>query len=215
MSVSLVTIAEGAAYAGFVEPWRSSVMGMRVKPDEIIIMVGENDDAEVRSHDWSGIPTQIITLHEPFSTAYFNAGVCAAKSEWISYCGIDDLMLPNAYMDLDEDADIIVGTVLLDGDRAWVGAWDTTLMRHVNPLPAHSLYRKSLWVKVGGYPNIRWSDWGFWLRCAQAGAKVTQGKHPVAVFNTGQGRETMSGTSLDPLIRMRADMELQLFRDSM
>ena len=213
MTISLVTIAEGLEYASFVKPWREAVLGMHHKPDEIIIVIGAGDEANVRQHDWSFVPTRIITLQEPFSTAYFNAGVCAARSEWISYCGIDDLMLPHAYVEINYEADIIVGTVLLNNERAWVGVWDTQLMQHVNPLPAHSLYRKELWITVNGYPNIRWSDWGFWLLCAQQNPKVSQGLHPIAVFDTGQDRQTMSGSSLDPAIRMQADIELQAFRD--
>ena len=215
LPVSLVTIAEGSAYASFVEGWRESVLRMRRKPNEIIIIVGEEDAAEVRGHDWSRIPTKIITAGEPFSTAYFNAIVEAASSDWISYCGIDDLMLPDAYIGLDDSADIIVGIVLLDNERAWVGEWNTELMQHLNPLPAHSLYKRDLWLKVGGYPDIRWSDWGFWLKCAATNPKVSQGKYPTAIFDTGIGRDTMSGSSLDPMIRMQADMELQAFRDSL
>ena len=215
LPVSLVTIAEGSAYAAFVEPWRAAITEMSRKPDEIVIVIGAKDAAGIRGYDWSEIPTKIVTLNEPFSTAYFNAAVCAASSDWISFCGIDDLMLPDAYVGIDDHAEIIVGTVLLDNVRAWRGSWNPEHMQHYNPLPAHSLYKKDLWIEVGGYPDIRWSDWGFWLKCATTNPTVSYATHPLAIFNTGQDRETMSGVSLDPLIRMQADLELQAFRDTL
>lgn len=213
--VSLVTVAEGATYQSFVKPWRESILRMNRKPDEIVIVIGSEDSTKVRSHDWSNIPTKIIELNEPFSNHFFNAATDAATSEWISYCGIDDLMLPDAYIDLDNDTDISVGSVMLDEQTLWEGTWDKEFMKHFNPLPAHSLYKRALWEKVGGYPDIRWSDWGFWLRCAQTNPKVSQGKNPVAIFDTGEGRETMSGLHLDPAIRATADLELHNFRLSL
>ena len=213
--VSLITVAEGSAYASFVEPWRAAITEMSRKPDEIVIVIGDKDAAGIQDYDWSDIPTKIVTLHEPFSNAYFNAAVCAASSGWISFCGIDDLMLPNAYIGIDDSSDIAVGTVLLDNIRAWRGSWNPEHMQHFNPLPAHSLFKKDLWIQVGGYPDIRWSDWGFWLKCATTNPTVSYAENPLAIFNTGQGRETMSGVSLDPLIRMQADLELQAFRDSL
>lgn len=215
LPISLVTIAEGSAYASFVEPWRAAITEMSRKPDEIVIVIGEQDAAGIHGYDWSEIPTKIITLHEPFGTAYFNAAVSAASSDWISFCGIDDLMLPNAYIGIDDSSHIAVGTVLLDNVRAWRGSWNPEHMQHFNPLPAHSLYKKDLWIEVGGYPDIRWSDWGFWLKCATVNPIVSYAAYPLVNFNTGQDRETMSGVSLDPLIRMQADLELQAFRDSL
>lgn len=215
LPVSLVTMAEGESFSPFVEPWREAVSNMARKPDEIIIVIGHEDKTGIKNYDWSGIPTKIITLNEPFSNTYFNAAVNAASGDWISFCGIDDFMLRNAYIVINDDSDIHVGIVLLDNERPWRGSWNPEHLRHFNTLPAHSLYKKDLWIKVGGYPDIHWNDWGFWLKCATTNPTVSFAQYPTASFNTGQGHETMSGVNLNPLKRQRADTELQAFRDSL
>lgn len=219
MTVTLYTVAEGAAYAPFAPRWWESVRRMDPLPDEVVIVIGADDHAGIRELVTPDVNTVIVQLEEPFSNSYFRAGVNAATSEWIAFSGIDDQMLPHAFVDIPTAtrlaADVIVGTIFLSNGGMWRGSWDPAAMRHVNTLPAHSPFRQSIYERVGGFPDIRWSDWGFWLRCAAAGARPYQGTQPIAIFDIGEGRETMSGVSLQDHIRKQADAELKAFAESL
>ena len=221
MTVTLFTIAEGASYARFIPAWWDSVMAMSRKPDEIVIVINRLDYAKARGTVPPGcdIPVLFAELDEPFSTAYFNEGVRAATSDWVSYCGIDDRMLPDGYLDLhgadQVGADIIVAKIVLTDGRRWHGLWDSSQLLNVNTVPAHSPFKRQLWVEVGGYPNIRWSDWGFWLRAAKHGVNPYHALREIAIFDVGETHETMSGVSLDQETRSLADRELADFRESL
>lgn len=219
VGVSLFTIAEGAAYAPFVPRWWAAVQEMDPQPAEIILVIGSEDHAGVRDQIPRDAQIRFVELDEPFSNRYFTVGCESVTQEWAGFCGIDDQMLPRAYADIPEaneaGADILVGSILLSTGQVWQGSWDPqALLRH-NTLPAHSPFRKSLWEKVGGFPDIRWSDWGFWLKCAAHNASTFQSRDLLAIFDVGQDHETMSGVSLDPQIRAAADRELLDFARSL
>ena len=219
MSISLITIAEGEAYKSFVPRWWESVIRMDPMPDSIIIVIGAEDRAGVLDVITEDVPVCVVSLDEPFSNAYFTAGFSAADTDWVGFCGIDDQMLPRAYADIPEatllGAEIIPGTIVLSNGQVWRGTWNVEALQRHNTLPAHSPVTKELWERVGGFPDIRWSDWGFWLKCAKENPAIYQATEPLAIFDIGDGRETMSGVTLDPAIRARADAELHAFRESL
>jgi hypothetical protein len=218
-TITLYTVAEGAAYAPFAERWLDSVKAMNPLPDEIVIVIGPDDHCQIRNRDMAGLNTRIIQLDEPFSNAYFRAGAENATSEWVAFCGLDDQMLPHAYKDLAHanaiNANIMVGTIYLSNGTLWRGTWNPSALRNHNTLPAHSPIKKSLYQRVGGFPDIHWSDWGFWLLAAANGAKPFHSPEPLAIFDIGENRETMSGVSLSDQIRLAADNELKTFMDSL
>ena len=215
MRVSLYTVAEGEDYAPFVKGWWESVQTVVPMPDEIVVVIGKDDHANARPIMDNDERVTLIELDEPFSNNFFTAGVEACTGDWISFCGIDDRMLPLAYNELSiadhQGAEIMVGTIVLSNGATWRGIWDPTALQHHNTLPAHSPFRKSLYDRVGGFPDIRWSDWGFWLKCARAGVNVHHSSQPIAIFDIGEGRETMSGVGLADDKRRAADKELQDF----
>jgi hypothetical protein len=219
VTISLYTIAEGAAYAPFVQRWWDSVSRMNPMPDEVVLVIGADDKAGVRNIVPEADPVRIITLSEPFSNRYFSAGADACSSEWIGFCGIDDLMLPSAYKDVPQasakGAEIMVGTIILSNGVTWQGVWNPDVLQRHNTLPAHSPFRKSLYSRVAGFPDIHWSDWGFWMKCAQHGATVMHSPQPIAIFDIGENRETMSGVGLPDHKRAAADKELQDFAGSL
>jgi hypothetical protein len=211
-TISLYTIAQGVEYAQFASRWWSSVVAMDPLPDEVVIVIGKEDHAGIRDLVTDDVNTRIVELDEPFSNAYFRAGADAGSCTWIGFCGIDDQMLPQAYADIPEatraGAEILVGTVLLSSGTIWRGSWNPLSLRQFNTLPAHSPVRRSLYERAGGFPDIHWSDWGFWLRCADLHPQVMNSSHPTAIFDVGEDRETMSGVSLDPQVRAAADAEI-------
>jgi len=152
-----------------------------------------------------------VPLSSGFGVEYFNAAVKAADSEWVAYCGIDDQMMPDAFADLNRaeelGANLMVGNLLMSNGHRWMGAWNTIALQQFNTLPAHSPYKRSLWEKAGGYPDVRWSDWGFWLH-ATPHAVPYHSQFITAIFDIGETHETMSGINLDTTIRQQADNEI-------
>lgn len=215
MTISLYTVAEGADYGPFVARWWESVQRMDPMPNEIVIVIGSEDRAGVRKVIGREDRVKVVQLDEPFSNRYFSTGAEACSSEWVGFCGIDDVMLPRGYSQVpaanERGADIMVGTIILSNGATWRGSWAPQALRRYNTLPAHSPFRKSVYERVGGFPDIHWSDWGFWLRCARAGVTVAHSLEPIAIFDIGEGRETMSGVGLSESKRRAADAELQEF----
>lgn len=186
-------------------------------PDQVVIVIGPDDHAGIRDLVSDDIPAKIVTLDQPFSNAYFRAGVENTETEWVGFSGIDDEMLPHAYKDLPHagNAEIMVGTIILSTGHIWRGTWNPEALARHNTLPAHSPFRRSLYDQVGGFPDIHWSDWGFWLKCARYGARTFTSPEPLAIFDVGADRETMSGQSLPDDKRQAADLELQAFMETL
>jgi hypothetical protein len=217
-TVSMTITGGHTRYAPFVQRWWNSVLAMDTRPDEIIAVIDEQDSTGVSSIiDTQEIPAQIIRMDEPYSMNYVNAAFDAATCEWMSFCGLDDKMMPHAYADISAagDADIIVGSIELSSGGIWHGNWDVDALSRSNTLPAHSLFRKGLWTELGGIPDIRWSDWGFWLKCAQFGVTTYKSQHVTAWFDLGADHETMSGFQVSSDVRAAADRELLEFRQTM
>lgn len=210
VSVSLYTVAEGEAYAPFAARWWEAVQAMNPAPAQVVVAIGPEDRAGIR--DLVGNAATVVEVQGPFSNGHFTAACEAGTQEWAAFCGIDDVMLPDAFKDIpaatEAGADILVGSIVLSSGGVWRGSWNPPAMLRHNTLPAHSPFRRSLYDAVGGFPDIRWSDWGFWLKCAVHGAKPYPATVPQAIFDVGEDRQTMSGVNLDPTVRAEADAEV-------
>ena len=218
-TVSLYTAAEGEAYAPFIPRWWQSVQAMDPAPDEIVITLHPDDRAGVRDVVAGDERVRFVEIDEPWSNEFFHRACAATTSTWMSFCGVDDVMLPHAYQDIADatraGADIIVGSIVLSNGALWRGSWNPQAMRSHNTLPAHSPFRKDLWERVGGFPDIHWSDWGFWLKCQRHDPVIFMGTQPLAIFDIGEGRDTMSGVELAQATRVRADLELLQFMETL
>jgi len=214
MTITLVVTGGHERYAPFVQRWWDSVLIMEPRPDEIVAVIDTNDTTGLGGIiDPNEIPCQIIVKDYPYDITYLNDGFGAATHEWVAFCGIDDMMMKNAYADIDQagDADIIVGSIELSSGDIARGAWDVDALMTQNTLPAHSPFRKQLWVDVGGLPDIRWSDWGFWIKCAKRGVTTYTTNNVTAWFDMGANHETMSGVQVPADVRAAADRELYEF----
>ncbi len=213
-TVTVFTIAESAAYAHFIPRWWNAILLMNPRPTQIVITHHYEDHAQVITSVPTGydIPTKFVPLSSEFGVEYFNAAVMEATSEWVAYCGIDDQMTPHALADLNRaqeiGANVAVANLLMSNGNKWTGSWNPEALKQFNTLPAHSPYKRSLWEQVGGYPDVRWSDWGFWLRAAPHVIPY-HSQFITAIFDIGETHETMSGINLDDDIRQRADEEIR------
>lgn len=113
-----------------------------------------------------------------------NVGIRHAKGEYILPIDSDNKINPDyiektaAILDNQPDISIVYCNSILIGDQSGTYlAGDFNLQRLMlsNFIDNCSLYRKSMWEKLGGYESSRLiaglEDWEFWLRAAFAGNK--------------------------------------------
>jgi hypothetical protein len=74
-----------------------------------------------------------------------------------------------------------------------VEATDWTQARiEQNPVPFYtSLFRKSIWEKVGGFHEVTFYDWDFWWRCFDAGATAYHIHEPLFHYRIHEGNQNV------------------------
>lgn len=182
MSVAVVSVAWGDAYAQFVPHWWTCVELLNPAPDEIVIAHHPDDDTGVKD-----LPVTLVECAERSLPRMLNAAIQAAKSEWIQQCPLDDWLTPDALTildDIDGNTDLIVaGAQSVRKAEIWMGDWETIWgppphyrMNH------HCPFRKSLWERIGGYSDHHWCDWAFFLRADAASAVVEHRRKVTLMF---------------------------------
>jgi hypothetical protein len=206
------TSSHAARYARFIPDYWAGIESLERQPDQIVLLIHEDDEAGLAD----SIPARYKSIVRiewtrlPHSSRMINEQIRLIEADWVCFCGLDDVALPSAYNELDglENVEILVGNLQLSSGGEIRGQWNPDELKRHNTLPNHSPYRKSLWDRVGGWPEIYWADWGFWMKCAMAGATVERSTNFQARFHTGELVETDSGPLLDPAVRAAANQEI-------
>lgn len=88
--------------------------------------------------------------------------------EWLAPFADDDLMLPEHLLTLaarSDGADVVHSRCEVTGRGGWQPDY-------ASEIPGNALIRRSLWEKLGGWPNsARAEDRDFWLRAKKKGAR--------------------------------------------
>jgi glycosyltransferase involved in cell wall biosynthesis len=115
-----------------------------------------------------------------------NAGIDFASGAFLLPLDADDILATNAVERFIEAfvrnpvAELVYGNYLgfsqNSFERRVTGDWSAAELRKGNPLCYSSMYRRSLWEKVGGYGSgVRgYEDWDFWCKCFVARAVVVK-----------------------------------------
>jgi glycosyltransferase involved in cell wall biosynthesis len=176
--------------AHFLADAVASVVGQTYRSFEIVIVDdGSPDDTKQTAQMLiARYPDQSIRLisHSNQGLASSrNAGIREGRGEYIVPLDADDKLRPGflqACMDrLSEDPSASIIAVDLEefGEsdrRIACGIPDLEHLAVENQINYCSLFRKSLWAKVGGYrSNMQWGfeDWDFWISCLADGARVS------------------------------------------
>jgi hypothetical protein len=214
-SLAIFTTSRAERYGVFFPRWWQAISELERQPDQIVIAYHESNLAKVPE----SVPKEyasrvkLVVSDSEDGLVYGNLCVESTDTDWVAFCGLDDQVLPNAYDELElcKDVEILVANLKLSDGSNSFGSWDTQRMKHQNPMAALSPYRKSLWQRVGGIPEIYWADWAFWMKAAMAGATTYQSKNFQALFDLGADHETESGLLLPSQIRSAANDELKAF----
>jgi glycosyltransferase involved in cell wall biosynthesis len=109
-----------------------------------------------------------------------NTGISASRYDYVIPLDADDFLFPRSIRTLihfvSEYYDIFYGFMTSSGKVCHPYTRDITkdILLEKNPIFCSSIFRKSIWEKVGGYKvraGPHYEDWNFWCKCFIAGAK--------------------------------------------
>lgn len=177
-------------YHRFLPGWLEAAVAAR--PDRLLIV----SDRELE------VPADVIVA-EPigrFPEHRFRNLACEAADGWLWQIDVDDRIMPNAL-------EVLAGR---DCDVVIVGYESTAGNRHVpdvlpnreflegpNRYTSGSPFTKRIWAEAGGFPDIALSDWGFWRRCARAGARFEAAGRPCYWYRE-EPQDSLTGRNTDP-----------------
>lgn len=148
---------------------------------------------------------------------YMNAAMSAVETDWMSFCGLDDRMMPHAYKDIpaatEAGAEIVIGGVKLTTDSNYMSGWSRETLNYPGGyrMAAHCPFTKALYDRVGPWPNLYWYDVGWWNMCLKAGVEVYNTDNLFAIFDVGVDHPTISGPLANPERIQAAEIEATAF----
>lgn len=185
-------------YARYLPEAVESILAQTYPHHEIIIVNdGSPDDTQevaqalIRKHS----PHRISLINKPNGGVADarNAGIAAAIGSWILPLDADDHFHPT-FLEKAVEAishDPLINLVFTNvqsfggSTDQWVPLdFELSTQRICNSLPYCSLYRKELWVRIGGYERaIPWGneDFAFWIAAGKLGLRTF--RVPGALFN--------------------------------
>ena len=220
MTVSVVTGSRSTTnpdrFTQFLPRYWAAIAAMDPLPDEVVIAHNVDDYCGVTEvpNDFP-VSVKLVPVKNGTRQDYTIAAFGSVETEWMSFCGLDDQMLPGAYKDLlaatDSGADICVSGLKFNTGGKYFGKWNLEHIKPENRIPCHSPFTKKLWDELGPWPDLYWNDWAWWAKCWVAGVKAYESNNCVALFDVGVTHETESGPSLDPIKRDLANQEIERY----
>jgi glycosyltransferase involved in cell wall biosynthesis len=138
----------------------------------------------------STCPMRLICQERSGVAAARNRGIAEARGQYILPLDADDLIDPKmleecAYV-LDAEPEVsIVYTDRQDFgdvDQVWTaGRYELDYLKYFNQIAYCSMFRKSMWERVGGYRvNVTgFDDWDFWIASALLGFRAAHVAKPL------------------------------------
>jgi hypothetical protein len=206
--VSIVCVAYGNKYKNFVEGWWRSIQELEIKPFEVIVVHDPRDDTGVKN-----LPVKLIESTDRDLTNMLNKGFHAAANHWLGVLSLDDRYYPDALNDLamaKTKFDIVGVNALSISSGKFLSSNLHNLQSGNNHMLGSSFFTRELYYRVGGWPKIFWSDWGFWWRCYQADAKfcIPPRTHLI-IDDLSEGRIS-SGRNYEADLEMKRFMRLEI-----
>jgi hypothetical protein len=167
--VTIICVAYGNKYKSFVEGWWESIEKLEIRPTEILIVHDSRDDTGVKD-----LPVRLVESAERDITSMLNKGFSLADTKWLGVLSLDDRYLPDALNDIEiakSNFDIIGVNALSMSTGNFLRSDLDKLGSGNNHMLGSSFFTSEIYYRVGGWPSIFWSDWGFWWKCYKADAR--------------------------------------------
>ena len=157
-------------------------------PDTEIIVVNDGSTDPRTLRVLAALENDVILIEQPNQglAAARNRGIQSATGIYVLPLDADDKIGPGfvrkavAVMNGDDSVGIVYGQTELFGAKSglWqLPAYSMPEILFENMLVATALFRKSDWLRVGGYRQsmvYAWEDWDFWLAMIATGCKVVR-----------------------------------------
>ena len=182
-SVGIFGIQFGGVYEEWVDGWFEACLAAGF--DQVVLC-----SDRVRSVP-RGVELVVAgSCDQRYPIPYFsNRAVDALRTDWCWNMDIDDLVFPSALREIRVvDADVYAaGLVTSTGVNGLSRRlhWQQVAESKVNLVNAGSAFKKWLWEKVGGYPDIGFHDWGLWRLMGRAQARFACSGRPDYLYRVG------------------------------
>ena len=126
-----------------------------------------------------------------------NVGIRAAVGEWILCLDADDAIHSSLLLRAHHAESLTAGAINViamdlttaDDTYRWQPLQDLAQLPHRNAFHVSCLFRKSVWLRAGGFSPaffFGWEDWDFWLRAhAAAGLQPYYIREPLFTYRPG------------------------------
>jgi len=230
-STSIVSVAWGNKYKVVVPRWWSFIEKIRIKPDEIVIAHHPEDDTGVQQllkHKDFNI--KLVECYDRNYAKMANTAISATSSEWFIPAGLDDFLYANA-LDFQKivrpEVDIVLASREVTQDNIFVEKEEKDFNKFNKLLSKtvswHSLaegfedhrvfhnspIRKSLWEKLGQYPDYIIADWAFFLIAWQKKVKVQHWGAVTVLQYIDPGTLSQTDEAALEIISLRKSMGLE------
>lgn len=123
----------------------------------------------------------------------FNYAISWAESEWIlPFCDDDFFLTENLdflikYLRSNEkklpNKHVIHYPCMVNGVDEWgEGFFTLNDIKNHNCIPFSCIYRKKVWEEIGGYRNLPFNDWLFWMMVVKKGYNFFYNPEPIYNF---------------------------------
>jgi glycosyltransferase involved in cell wall biosynthesis len=214
-SISLPLAIWGEGYSQFLPKWFEGVESLERKPDEIVIVCDEANFPAVMQCI-TNFELVTIKVHSYNNYAeYWNSAISLCSGKWLAICNADDYFLPQALNEIDkadaEGCNLVCDHLLhKNNNRRQSAVWNPDELNHAFNLMGANPMTKRLWEASGGFPAVRFADWGLALRMRKTGlVKAFYASTDRIVYDAGHDRPTMSGAMLDGSLRMEGHDQIK------
>lgn len=200
-------------FARFVPQWYRAIAAMDPLPAAVCVAHPYGDASGV-THVPDGFPVPVLFVEvvSRNPTDFLQAAVERAPTAWVSWAGIDDTVLPDAFRDVAAataaGADVIVGKYVADG--CVYGDWSPQQLTSgsLNRMAPNSPFTVAAFRRVGGWPDVHFHDWGLWIKFAHAGVTVFHSDVVGMIQDLGHHHVTRSGVQMPIELRQMAMQQI-------
>lgn len=203
-------------FARFVPRFYDAILQCDPMPAEVLVSRPDGNASGIDSPP-AGLPSfRSITTNSGNATDHVVALLDNVRTRWVTVPGLDDLVMPQAFADVDAATEAGAGWIIGRCYEGFVGGpirgrLDPRRLATggVNDIAPNSPFTVEAWRLVGGWDDVWWHDWVLWLRFVKAGIKTFETRHVGLMLDLGFDHVTRSGVQMPGDRRHTAMAEVQ------